>query len=435
MNTKAMSLRTKLIASFAGLAAIALLVIGVAIFTTLRWQAANAEMEMHFQRSLLLQSVRASTFQALKEVDDGLTGDHIDARADFEAALEPATRDFRAWAALADTPAEQAEVARVRAAHVELVTSGRRVFDLVPVDRTAAIQLADDEVDTKDLARFRAITVAAVEADLAIREGIARETRGLRETAQVMLAIGAISVIALMLLIAAYLSSDLFRPLRQLSDVLGRIADGDRDARAEEGRNDEIGAVARGINRLAERIGNGTPTPVTVNAPPSSPGLAQAIRARISIMQGGATDDDWQAIDRMALALAATDAKRERVDLTTLFHDVLTHNRGEIDRRGIAVEQRLSSPHPRPLAPPERVRRAIDVMLGIALDRLPDRGGRLGMRAYVDPDSGAARIEVADNGSAGEIDVSPLEALAAELSGSVRVFADSGGQVTQLSLP
>lgn len=430
-----MSLRTKLIASFAGLAAIALLVIGVAVFTTLRWQAANAEMEMHFQRSLLLQSVRASTFQALKEVDDGLTGDHVDARADFEAALEPATRDFRAWAALADTPAEQAEVARVRAAHVELVTSGRRVFDLVPVNRAAAIQLADDEVDTKDLARFRAITVAAVDADLTIRERIARETNRLRETAQVMLAIGAISVIALMLLIAAYLSSDLFRPLRQLSGVLGRIADGDRDARAEEGRDDEIGEVARGINRLADSLGNGNGTTVASDAPPSAPGLPQAIRARLAQMRSGATDADWLALDRMALALGAPDAKRERVDLSALFYDALAHHRGEIDRRGIAVEQRLSSPHPRPIAPPERVRRAIDLMLGIALDRLPDRGGRLGMRAYVDPDSGAARIEVADDGGATEIDLTPLMALAAELGGSARVFADSRGQVVQLTLP
>lgn len=432
MNIKAMSLRTKLIASFAGLAAIALLVIGVAFFTTLRWQAANAEMEMHFQRSLLLQSVRASTFQALKEVDDGLTGDHVDARADFEAALEPATRDFRAWAALADTPAEQAEVARVRAAHAELVASGRRVFDLVPVDRAAAIQLADDEVDTKDLARFRAITVAAVDADLKIREGIARETTRLRETAQVMLAISGISVVALMLLIAAYLSSDLFRPLRQLSNVLDRLAGGDRDARAEEGRADEIGAVARGVNRVADALGNGAREPVATG---STPGLAHALRARLVQMRHGSSEADWRAVDHLALALGASDTKAEAIDIATLFHDALADHRGEIERRGIAVETRLASPLPRPVAPLDLTRRATDMMLGIALDRLPDRGGRLGLRAYVDPDSGATRIEVADDGDVGEIDLSPVEAAAAELGGSARMFADAKGQVVQFTLP
>lgn len=431
MNTKGMSLRTKLIASFAGLAAIALLVIGVAFYTTLRWQAANGEMEMHYERSLLLQSVRANTFQALKEVDDGLTGDHVDARADFEAALEPATRDFAAWAALADTEAEREEVARVRAAHAELVTSGRRVFDLMPIDRAAAIQLADDEVDTKDLARFRAITVAAMDADLAIRDGIGRETRALRNTAQVMLAISAISVVALILLIAAYLSSDLFRPLRELSDVLGRIADGDRGARADAGRNDEIGAVARGVNRLAETM---AAPAATAPAPQANSAIGAAMAARLATMrESGANDADWRAVEAMAAALPAVAARGERIDLSALFHRLLTRHQGEIARRGIAVEQRLEasawlSGDLRVIEP------AVEAMIGLALDRLPDRGGRLGLRAYRDTD-GSGRIEVADNGGAGEVDLSPVEAMAAELGGSARLFADAKGQVVQLALP
>lgn len=430
MNTKSMSLRTKLIASFAGLAAIALLVIGVAFYTTLRWQAANGEMEMHFQRSLLLQSVRANTFQALKEVDDGLTGDHVDARADFEAALEPATRDFAAWAALADTQAEREEVARVRAAHAELVASGRRVFDLVPIDRAAAIQLADDEVDTKDLARFRAITVAAMDADLAIRDGIGRETRALRDTAQVMLAISAISVVALMLLIAAYLSSDLFRPLRELSDVLSRIANGDRDARADAGRTDEIGAVAQGVNRLAEAM---AAPAATTPAPQANSAIGAAMATRLAAMrERGASDADWRAVEAMAAALPAVAARGEPIDLSALFHRLLTRHQGEIARRGIAVEQRLEASAI--LSGDLRViEGAVDAMIGLALDHLPDRGGRLGLRAYRDADGG--RIEVADNGGVGETDLSPVEAMAAELGGSARVFADAKGQVVQLTLP
>lgn len=431
MNTRGMSLRTKLIASFVALAAIALLVIGVAFYTTLRWQAANGEMEMHFQRSLLLQSVRANTFQALKEVDDGLTGDHVDARADFEAALEPATRDFAAWAALADTQAEREEVARVRAAHAELVASGRRVFDLVPIDRAAAIQLADDEVDTKDLARFRAITVAAMDADLAIRDRIGRETRALRDTAQVMLAISAISVVALMLLIAAYLSSDLFRPLRELSDVLGRIANGDREARADAGRNDEIGAVAQGVNRLAEVM---TAPFATPPAPQANSAIGAAMAARLATMrESGASDADWRAVEAMAAALPAVAAHGERIDLSALFHRLLTRHQGEIARRGIAVEQRLEASAILS-GDLSVIEPAVEAMIGLALDRLPDRGGRLGLRAYRDAD-GSGRIEVADNGDAGETDLSPVEAIATELRGSARVFADAKGQVVQLTLP
>jgi HAMP domain-containing protein len=424
-----MSLRTKLMTSFAGLATIALMVIAVAFYTTLRWQAANAEMEMHFQRSLLLQSVRANTFQALKEVDDGLTGDHVDARADFEAALEPATRDFADWAARADTPAERDEVSRVRAAYEELVASGRRVFDLIPDDRAAAIQLVDDEVDTKDLARFREVTEAAVEADLAIRGRIAAEMQRLRETAQVMLAISAISVIALTLLIAAYLSSDLFRPLRDIAAVLDRLANGDRDARADTARNDEIGVVARGVNRLADTIADARST--QGSAPASA--IAMALGARLAAMrERGASASDWKAVEAMAAAVEPP-ARADTIDLVALFHALLARHQGELVRRGIAVEQHLTMPSLPRAANSQLVEAAVEAMLVLALDRLPDHGGRLGLRAYRESD-GSTRIEVADNGGAGETDLGAIEAIARDLGGSARRFADANGQVFQLSL-
>ncbi|TWT13828.1 HAMP domain-containing protein [Reyranella sp. CPCC 100927] len=424
-----MSLRTKLMTSFAGLAAIALLVIAVAFYTTLRWQAAAAEMEMHFQRSLLLQSVRANTFQALKEVDDGLTGDHVDARADFEAALEPATRDFADWAARADTPAERDEVSRVRAIYEELVASGRRVFDLIPVDRAAAIRLVDDEVDTKDLARFREITAAAVEADLAIRGRIAAEMQRLRETAQVMLAISAISVIALTLLIAAYLSSDLFRPLRRIAAVLDRLANGDRDVRADTGRNDEIGVVARGVNQLANTIAAAH----SMHERTTASAIGIALSARLAMMrERGASASDWKAVEAMAAAVDSP-ARTDTIDLVALFHALLARHQGELVRRGIAIEQRLAMPSLPKAANSQLVEAALEAMLVLALDRLPDHGGRLGMRAYRESD-GSARIEVADNGGAGETDLGALEAIARDLGGSARRFADANGEVFQLSL-
>ena len=89
-----MMLRRKLLIVFGGLAFLSLLVAGVGFWSTIRWQATASEVEQHYRRSLLLQRVRASTFQALKEVDDGLTGDSVDARRDFERALLPAAQDF-----------------------------------------------------------------------------------------------------------------------------------------------------------------------------------------------------------------------------------------------------------------------------------------------------------------------------------------------------
>lgn len=404
-----MSLRTKLFAAFAGLAAIALLVIAVALVTTWRWQAANAEVETHFRRSLLLESVRANTFQALKEVDDALTGDHVDARGDFERALVPATRDFTSWADYADTPEERAEVARVRAAHERLVASGRRVFDLAGTNREAAIRLADDEVDTKDFAAFQRVTDQAVAADRVIRRDISAQTARVRETAQVMLAISAISVLSLMLLIAAYLSSDLFRPLRDLAGVLDRLSRGDRSARADDARGDEIGAVARGINALAD-AGQAPEQADTPLLPP---------RAR-------------------TLALSP-------VDLTNLLQAALARHRGELDRRGIAIELYLS-----PVAPimgdATKLAVALDEAIRHALAALPDSGGRLGLRSYAD--GGLAHIEIAENGPG--LDPAAVEkgfgdtgnglstacASAQAHGGTLTLFSEPGrGSVTQFSLP
>lgn len=446
MNTKHLSLRTKLIAAFVGLAAISLLVIGVALYTTLRWQAANAEVETHFQRSLLLQSVRANTFQALKEVDDGLTSDHVDARADFEAALQPANRDFATWAAFAHTDAERDEVSRVRAAYTQLINSGRRVFDLIPTDRQAAIRLADDEVDTKDLARFRQITVAAVNADMSIREDIARDTRRLRETAQVMLTISAVSVIALMLLIAAYLTSDLFKPLRSIAGVLDRLAKGQRDVRADDARSDEIGDIARAVNSVAGVMDEPTVLAGAWDQPTgTTSAVARALQARLAELRPAGSDGAWRAVERMSAALAAAAAAAPRashdpLDLAALLYAAVAPYRAEIDRRGISVEQRLSAPTPRAFGDASAVASSLEAMLARALDRLPNSGGRLALRAYVDPDNGATQIEVADNGSsADEFDDegTRLIELAAERHGAaVRIFADlQRGSVAQLTLP
>ncbi|MES2905347.1 MAG: HAMP domain-containing protein [Pseudomonadota bacterium] len=406
-----MTLRTKLLAAFASLAAIALLVIAVGLFTSWRAQVASVEMETHFRRSLLLQGVRANTFQALKEVDDALTGDLADARGDFERALVPATRDFRAWAALADSHAERDEVARVRAAHEALVASGRRVFELAASDRSAAIRLADDEVDTKDFAAFRGITERAVGADRAIRRSISTQNARTRETAQIMLAISAISIFSLILLIAAYLSQDLFRPLRDLAAALDRMARGDWNARADSERGDEIGDVARAANRVAEaalaRVA-ASPDEVGVRRPP--------------------LDLSWVTVDPPALLQA-----------------IAVRHGNAIHRRGIAIDYHFAPIERAILGDPAILGEAIDEALRHAFAALPDRGGRIGMRIYADD---MARIEIADDGSgidavgtgdpmengAGKF---PLASAAAQRhGGELRTFSEVGrGNVTQISLP
>jgi hypothetical protein len=214
-----MTLQRKLMAAFGALATIALLVAVTALYLTLGWQDAAAQAERHYRRSLLLQSIRADTFQALKEVDDALTGDVRDARDDFERILAPAQRHFREWQALADTSDEREEIARVRNGYDNLVAYARRVFELLPMDRAAAEKLIDLEIDTRAHEQFRVLTENGVQADGRKRDEIGAETRRVRTTTQVMLAVSMVSILSLTLLLAGFIAQDLFRPLRGAGDA------------------------------------------------------------------------------------------------------------------------------------------------------------------------------------------------------------------------
>ena len=79
------------------------------------------------------------------------------------------------------------------------------------------------------------------------------------------------------MLLAAYLSSDLFRPLKQLEAALGRAARGDFGTRLDTERRDEFGAVNRAFNTLgvatqqrgrgSERPSRSGPAPQASEAP------------------------------------------------------------------------------------------------------------------------------------------------------------------------
>ena len=468
-----MTLRRKLVAAFAGLVAVGLLAAGAALFGTLRWQSTAADMETHYQRSLLLQRVRAGTFQALKEVDDALTGDHVDALADFERALAPTARDFEEWASLADTHAEQGEVERVRAAHRRLIENARQAFALVGRDRAAAVRLVDDEVDTGDYERFRVLTERGVEADRNRRRIVRSETERVRTTTQIMLAVSVLSILSLTLLIAAYLSHDLFAPLRSLAQTAHRLTLGDFKARAEEDRDDEMGEVGRALNQLAKSIEQRSriddPTENPVGGREIEPGgpvlhrLVAQLRAKVRELKErpgrtdaaelGQLEDLASAVARHSSLSFPLDLDLEPVDLAALVHGVISRYRTELAQRAVSLELSLEEGLGPVLADRLKMREAISEAVRDALDALPPRGGRLGFRTYAA--EGSVRIEVADSGRAidgdliertlgtGAADADErvggltfAKSIADRHGGGLSLFGGSGkGTVTQFTLP
>ena len=69
-----------------------------------------------------------------------------------------------------------------------------------------------------------------------------------------LLGLGLVAVVAIL---AAWLGSEwiVVRRVKALADAAGRLAAGDFEARAEVGGRDEIGALARGLNGMAVRVG------------------------------------------------------------------------------------------------------------------------------------------------------------------------------------
>ncbi|NJM87478.1 MAG: HAMP domain-containing protein, partial [Hydrococcus sp. RU_2_2] len=241
--------------TFSGLALLALATAGVTLWAIAQWQESERKLNEHYQRSLLLKGVRAATFRAFKEVPDVMVSNDPNAPQEFEKSLKPLESDFQRWAELADTEAEKTQVKEVRQAYDNLIKDASVVFALVKAGRRQqAYALMQSQMEGKDFVKFEEVTDRAVLSDLQNRQIIQQRTLSTRQAAQLVLTIAAFGIISLILLLAAYLSSDLFAPLREVEQALDDVAKGDLKRRLSEERDDEIGAISRAFNQMIEAI-------------------------------------------------------------------------------------------------------------------------------------------------------------------------------------
>ncbi|HEY9861208.1 MAG TPA: HAMP domain-containing protein, partial [Candidatus Obscuribacterales bacterium] len=250
-----MNLRRKLFTIFGGLALLALATAGVTLWAIAQWQATEEKLQNHYQRSLLLQRVRAATFRATREVSDALIDGDSDAAAEFAAALEPVEQDFQRWASLADSAEEKQQVAQIWQAHKNLVEDAQLVFQLLESGRRQeAFRLTEGRLEEVDFRRFENLTEQAVASDQDYRKVILAQTQNTRQTEQLVLAIAAFGILSLILLLAAYLASDLFAPLRETEQALNEVARGNLQRRLAADRDDELGAIHHAFNRMIAAI-------------------------------------------------------------------------------------------------------------------------------------------------------------------------------------
>ena len=429
-----MKLRQKLFTTFSGLAVLALLNAGVTGWAISQWRTSNKNLEAHYQHSLRLKTLQSTVYRAVKEVPDAFAGDE-DALVEFEYLLKPAEQQFEEWAKLAKTDKERKQVQQFRSAYQILLRDVRAIFNLLEEGKRAeALKLMEEELEKKSLVEFEKLMDEAVNFDEKSRMAILAQVRGTRETAQLVLTLAAFGTISLVLLLAAYLTSDLFSPLVQVQKALQNAAKGDRESRLDEERADELGAINLAFNRAIESIQHREQL-LELAALPKDP-QAKDFRLGLEDMPSRLTIykllyqtrmqlDQW-ANNNGAKRDQTTDAKKQPItdrldrllhavthiiefgfpldlhitqtDIPALLYEVLSYFQEECAKRNISIELEVAPEVTEAIVDRLKLRKVISELVSNALEALPERGGRIQIGASLVTDNRELLIEVRDNG-------------------------------------
>lgn len=432
-----MGLRRKLTVAFGALAFMALLIVGVTLWSTDRYEAADTELQRHYNRSLAVQRVRAATFRGTEELADAVFQREQDFRQDFERVTAPARRDLATWSRLADREEERRQVKAVRDAFGVILEQSDRVFDAVETGRVDdARRLYEGQLDQVQLDRFEQLTDRAIADDRRRRRTVREAVADTRRTGQLVLLIAAFATVSLVLLIAAYLASDIFRPIGRLRDGLERVTRGDRSVRLDDGRADELGRAQRAFDAMVDAVAHREAVTTAMGADATAPDedanggqsavlpsrlalhrLVAGLRTRVAGLDEHPEgrdavirdlDELVRAVARMTEIGFPLDLELARIDVGPLLHEVADRYRDDLIRRGISLE---IAPSPRldaVLADRLKLREVLAEIVSNALAALPERGGAIGLRAQLSADGTQALIDVADNGDGVD---APVEAL------------------------
>jgi signal transduction histidine kinase len=263
--------------------------------------------------------------------------------------------------------------------------------------------------------------------------------------------LGAATVVLLVGGLSVFMNRALASPLGRILGVMGRAEAGDLDARAIQDRQDEMGQVARGLNRMLDRVGSfqaelarrvaeataelrrtnqrlfaaqqqvarnerlaaagelaaamahdvGTPlTGVSGHLQLLEDEVADpAIRERLGRIQGQV--DRAVTAARRFLGAARPAATRVPVDVKALLEDLLVLTSPESQRKGIAVVPVFTEGLPAVTADPGQMQELFLNLITNALDAM-GTGGTLRVAAELvsgEGDAPAIRVSVGDTGS------------------------------------
>ncbi len=428
-----MDLRKKLFTTFFGLGLMVLTVVGATLWTSNTWQNTNSMLEDHYKRSLLVQEIETTVYRAVKEIPDALTNLDDDAATEFKLLIAPVDKRFDRWAALAHTKNELNQVKLLRTAVEDVLKDSKRVLELQNTEGSlVAAKYMEEQLDGVSLFNFQEITDEAIASDRAYGKSIQERVNWIRRTDRMISAIATFGTISLLLLLFAYVSGDLFAPLRMLTSALKAVAAGDYKQSLPAERNDELGEVDRAFNRMVEAIAerqrlNHLTISEDVTAKSEHPwrdtpsrltlhrqlfGLkeqVQQISQRISDRNNATSAKELQAItDRLDNLLATVvqftelgfplDLNLEQFHVPDLLYETLLRFHAPFAKRAVGFEIDVSPDVGNITGDRQKMRQVLGEIIRNALVVLPEKGGHVGIRASIADDGKMLRIEVVDDG-------------------------------------
>lgn len=417
-----MTLRRKLLTAFAALAVMSLLSAGLTIWSTANQNRLLDEIEEQYAQSLVLQRIRAATTTLFRKQALALVLANPQSTEHFEELDTRVRHDF-------DELRERMTKGRDPEKHRVL----KEAYDALTAGLFAAIrprELAEADIEPPrlpprgDFVAFRELVDRSLDENERSRDRLKRRIAQLRETIQLAVAISAFGTLCLVLLLAAYVASDIFAPLAELEGALDDAARGSYERRLNPERDDELGRLHHAFNRAIENIARRG----GVIASPSDERDDDERSARTEIHRiasdvrsaayavGDATEEGDPAheaardvitrvdtlcatVDRIAAFHLPIELSLDRVDLRALLYEYLAEVHRELGAR--AVHVRLDVPGDLPViaADRARLREVLDVLVRGALAQVPEGGGTLTIRAERPSDATDRLVlEIEDDG-------------------------------------
>ncbi len=277
-----MTLRRKLLSVFSALALMSFLSGGLTIWSTVKQHTLLAGLEEKYLQSVILSRVRVASgtlfrrhaMAVLVEAQRG--SDH------FDELDEKIRKDLEALGDHVSRPEDIDMAEKVTGSYASVVQA---------LATALASATSDENMPASEIVRpahegyqeLSALLELHFERNREERRVLRARLKRLRETVLFAVGISGFGTLCLVLLLAVYVGSDIFRPLRRLETAMRSVSEGDLDVKLEVGRDDELGRLIDAFHHmtdaLSERIRSGGGT---VHSHPSTePTLTESDARRI----------------------------------------------------------------------------------------------------------------------------------------------------------